>query len=188
MMFTKARWPEGWRHFWAFADDRTVKQIEDEYPEDPDQKFDERIATVFYKYHNILNASYHHLLSESRDLEELFQFAPGFLVLQQFMTIPDIVKLLDVDESSFLALLKRARHFVNFRHPNDIASSEVRLNIHACEFLCDRNRSIGHYHNPRFHHFAICLQDYNFTFDHPWLDIENLCVFCMREAEFIFLI
>jgi hypothetical protein len=165
----------------------TVKQVEDAYSEYPEKKFDKKIATVFYKYRDMLDASYHGLLSESRDLEELIQFAPGFLVLRQFMTITDVAKLLDVNENSFLDLLQRARHFVNFLDPNDIASSGVRLNIHALEFLCDRNRSIGHYHNPRSHHFAICLKDYNLAFNHPWSDIENLCVLYMREAGFIFL-
>jgi hypothetical protein len=176
MMFTKAKWMQGWEEFTKLgvAHDRTVKQIEDKYPEDPENKFDERVAIVFYKYRDILDASYHHLLSESRHLEKLIQFAPGFLVLRRFMGIPGVAKLLEVDETSFLELLEGARHFVNFLHPNDIASSGVRLNIHAREFLCDRNRSLGHYHNPRSHHFAICLKNYNLTFDHPWSNIESL--------------
>jgi hypothetical protein len=174
MMFTKANWYKGWQDSLGIAHDRTVKEIEDEYPEDPEKKFDERVAIVFYKYRDILDASYHLLLSESRDLEKLIQLVPGFLVLRQFLTIPDVAKLLEVDATSLLELLERARHFVNFLHPNDIASSGVRLNIHAREFLCDRNRSIGHYHNPRSHHFAICLKNYNLIFDHPWSDIEGL--------------
>jgi hypothetical protein len=167
MMFTKAQWIESWPDYLGVAYDRTVKQIEDEYPEDPEKKFDERVAIVFYKYRDILDASYHRLLSESTNLGKLIQFAPGFLVLQELMTIPDVAKLLEVDEASFLVLLEGARHFVNFSHPNDIASSRVWLNEHAREFLCDRNRSLGHYHNPRSHHFAICLKGYNLTFDHP---------------------
>ena len=175
MMFTEVRWPESWKHSWAVARDRTVKEIEDECSGSVEEKFDERVAIVFYKYRDILDASYHRLLSESRDLEELLQFAPGFLVLRRVMAILDVAKLLDVEESSFLDLLRKARHFVNFLHRNDIASdSGVRLNIHAYEFLCDRNRSISHYHNPRSHHFAICLKCYNLIFDHPWSDIESL--------------
>lgn len=60
-----------------------------------------KLRDVYYKYRNMLNVSYHRLLSESRDLEELVQFALGFLILWLFMAIPDVVKLLDVDESSF---------------------------------------------------------------------------------------
>ena len=181
-MFTKAKWS---KNCLGIAYDRTVKQIEDEYPKDPEKKFDERMALVFYKYRDILDASYRRLLSESRDLEDLIQFVPGFLVLRQFMTIRNVAKMLDVDENSFLDLLQRARHFVNFLHRNDMASSAVMLNIHAREFLFDRNRSIGHHHNPRSHHFAICLKYYNLAFNHPWSDITNLCVFCMYELEFI---
>ena len=187
MMFTKAKWCKNWEDSLGIAFDRTVKQIEDEYPEDPEKKFDERVAIVFYKYRDILDASYRRLLSESRDLEDLIQFAPGFLVLRRFTTIPNVAKMLDVDENTFLDLLQRARHFVNFLHRNDMASSAVMLNIHAREFLCDRNRSIGHYHNPRSHHYAICLKSYNLALNHPWSD-NNLCVFYMHEAEFIFLI
>ena len=171
MMFTKAKWIS-W-HSMGVAHDITVKQI-DEHPEDPDKKFDERVAVVFHKYRDILDASYHRLLLESPNLEKLIQFAPGFPVLQKFMTVPAVAKLLEVDETSFLELLEGARHFVTFLHPNDIASSGVRLNIHACDFLWDRNRSIGHYHNPRSHHLAICLKDYNLTFDHPWSDTMSL--------------
>ena len=176
MMFTKTKWIKGWQDSFGVAHDKTVKEIESEYPEDPEKKFDDRVAIVFYRYRDILDASYHRLLSESTNLENLIQFAPGFLVLREFMTIPDAAKLLEVDETSFLELLRGARHFVNFLHPSDITSSEVevRLNIHVHEFLCDRNRSIGHYHNPRSHHFAICLKDYNLTFDHPWPDIKSL--------------
>ena len=101
MMFTKAKWIKKWQDSFGIAYDSTVKQIEDECSEDPEMKFNEKIAIVFYKYRDILDASYHHLLSESKDLEELIQFAPGFLVLRQFMPIPDVAKLLDVDESSF---------------------------------------------------------------------------------------
>ena len=154
--------------------DRTVKEIEDEHPEDPEKKFDESAAIVYSKYRDILDASYHRLLSESTNLEKLIQFAPGFPVLRQFMTIPNVAKLLEVDETSFLGLLEGARHFVNFSHPNNITSSEVRLNDHVCEFLCDRNRSLGHYHNPRSHHFAICLKLYNLIFDHPWSDLGGV--------------
>lgn len=167
-MFTHGQWV--WQHSLGVTHDRTVKQIEYEYSEDPERKFDERVAIVFYEYRDILDASYHRLLSESTNLEKLLQFAPGFFVLQDFMTIPDVAKLLEVDETSFRGLLEGARHFVNFLHPNDIASSRVMFNTHICEFLCDRNRSIGHYHDPRSHHFAICLKRYNLTFDHPWLD------------------
>jgi hypothetical protein len=39
--------------------------------EDPGKKFDQRLAVVFYKYRDILDASYHLFLSESRDLENL---------------------------------------------------------------------------------------------------------------------
>ena len=173
MMFTMARWPQGWEDSLRVAHDMTVKQVEDAYSEYPEKKFDKKIATVFYKYCDMLDASYHGLLSESRDLEELIQFAPGFLVLREFMTIPDVAKLLDVDESSFLDLLQKARHFVNFQHPNDIASSGIMFNFHAREFLCDRNRSIGHYHNSRSHHIAICLKVYNLAFDHSWSDMES---------------
>ena len=141
MVFTKARWPM--LHSMGVSYDRT-----------------------YSKYRDILDASYHRLLSESTNLEKLIQFAPGFPVLRQFMTIPNVAKLLEVDETSFLELLRGARHFVNFLHPSDITSSEVevRLNDHVCEFLCDRNRSLGHYHNPRSHHFAICLKLYNLIF------------------------
>ena len=149
------------------------KQIEDEYPEDPEKKYDERVTVVYCKYRDILDASYHRLLSESTNLDKLIQFAPGFLVLQEFMTIPDVAQLLEVDETLFLQLLEGARHFVNFLHPSDIVSPAVRLNDHAREFLCDRNRSLGHYYHPRSHHFAICLKDYNLTFDHPWSNIES---------------
>jgi hypothetical protein len=175
MVFTKAKWTS-W-HSMGVAHDRTVKQIEDEYSEysgDPEKKFDEGVASVFYQYRDILDASYHRLLSESTNLEKLFQFAPDFFVLRTSLTIPDVAKLLEVDETSFLGLLEGARHFVNFSHSNDIASSEVKLNDHAREFLCDRNRSLGHYHNPRSHHFAICLKRYNLIFNHPWSDIQSL--------------
>ena len=144
-----------------------MKEIEDEHPEDPEKKSDESAAIVYSKYRDILDASYHRLLSESTNLEKLIQFAPGFPVLRQFMTIPNVAKLLEVDESSFLELLEGARHFVNFSHPNDITFCKVRLNDHTREFLCDRNRWLGHYHNPRSHHFAICLRRYNLIFDHP---------------------
>jgi hypothetical protein len=172
MMFTKAKWVR--RHSLGVAHDRTVKQIDDEYPEGPEKKFDVMVAIVFYKYRDILDASYHRLLSESTYLEKLLELAPGFLVLLEFMRIPDVAQLLEVDETSFRKLLDGARHFVNFLHPIDIASSGVRLNVHAREFLCDRNRSIGHYHNPRSHRFAICLKVYNLAFHHPWSDIESL--------------
>jgi len=174
MMFTKAKWYKGWEDSLGIAHDRTVTQIENEYPEDPEKKFDKRVAIAFYKYRDILDASYHLLLSEFRDLEQLIQFAPGFLVLRQFMKITDVAKLLDVDESLLLDLLERVRHLINFLHPNDIASSAVRLNVHVHDFLCDSNRSMHHYHHPGSHHFAICLKYYNLTFNHPWSDIESL--------------
>ena len=170
MAFTTVKYYDVPGHLSDIFFDRSLKAIEEN--NDPNKKFNEKLANIFYKYRDILDASYHRLLSESRDLEELIQFSPGFFVLRHFMTIPDVAKLLDVDESSFLDLLHRARHFVNFLHSN--ASCRVRLNIHAREFLCDRNRSVDHYHNPRFHHFAICLKVSNLTFNHPWSDMESL--------------
>ncbi|KIM46666.1 hypothetical protein M413DRAFT_440266 [Hebeloma cylindrosporum] len=161
MMFTKRK--TGWQGILGNAHDRTVKQIEDEFPEDHYKKFDERMAIVFYKYRDILDASYHLWLSESRALEELIQFAPGFLVMRQFMTIRDAATLLDVNETLFLDLLERVRPFVNFLLSN--VSAGVRFNVHARDFLCDKTRSMGHYHNPRFHHFSICLKDYKLTFE-----------------------
>ena len=44
MMFTKAKWC---KNCLGIAYDRTVKQIEDEYLEDPEKRFDERMALVF---------------------------------------------------------------------------------------------------------------------------------------------
>jgi len=173
-MFTKAKWYNGWEGSLGIARDKTVTQIENEYLKDPEKKFDGRIAIVFYKYRDILDASYHPLLSESRDLEKLIRFAPGFLVLRQFMKIRDVAKLLDVDESLLLDLLERVRHFINFLHPDDIASPVVRLNNHVHEFLCNSNRSMDHYHHPRSHHFAICLKHYNLIFNPPQPYIESL--------------
>ena len=65
----------------------TVKQIEDEYSKDP-KKLNKRVPLSFYKYCDIFDALYHCLLLESRDLEELIQFALGFLVLWEFMKAP----------------------------------------------------------------------------------------------------
>ena len=79
MMFTTAEWREGWKDSSSIAYDITVKEIEE--GNHYGKEFNERIATIFYKYRDILDASYHRLLSESRDLEKLIQFAPGFLVL-----------------------------------------------------------------------------------------------------------
>ena len=165
--------------FPEIAFDATMKQIE----KDPDSKFNENLANVFYKYRDILDASYHLLLAESRDLEKLIQFAPGFLVMKHFEIIPDVVKLLDIDETSFLDLLERNRHLVDFLPDEDPAFPRVRLNHHVRDFLTDRNRSIGHYHNPRHYHLAICLNYYyRFIFHHPRLD-EKLFEFNMRNIR-----
>jgi hypothetical protein len=171
MVFTFSDWYNTRGHHSEIAGDWTMKQIEEEYSKDPDKRFDEKLAIIYYKYRVILDASYHLLLSGSNDLEELIQFAPGFLVIRH-MPVPVIAWLLDVDETSFLDLLERNRHFVNFFELRGPAPG-VMLNRHLREFLSDRNRSIGHYHDPTPHHLAICLKHYKSIFDHPWSDMES---------------
>ena len=61
MMFTKTKWIKGWQDSFGVAHDKTVKEIESEYPEDPEKKFDDRVAIVFYRYRDILDASYHQI-------------------------------------------------------------------------------------------------------------------------------
>jgi len=168
-VFIKAGSSETWAHYLKIAYDRTTKKIEEH--KCPDNKFNEKLAIVFYKYRDILDASYHLLLSESKDLEKLIQFTPGFLVMNHFMSIPDVGKLL-VGETSFLDLLERNRHFVNVLDRRGHSSPEAMLNIHLRQFLCDRDRSVGHYYNPKPHHLAICL-GYDFTFNRSWSDTDS---------------
>ena len=167
MVFTQAG-VMPYHHFTEIAFDATMKQIPEQ--QHCDNKFNKRLANVFYKYRDVLDASYNLLLAESRDLDELIQFAPGFFVMMSFEFIPDVAMVLDIDETSFLDLLERNRHFVDFLHLKDHASPHVRLNLHVRDFLTDRNRSIGHHHNPRPHHLAICFNYSRLSFDHPWLE------------------
>ena len=138
-----------------------MRQTEDD--KDPDKKFDQRPAIVFYKYRDILDGSYHFFLSESGDMENLIQFAPGFIVVKNFTFIQHIVKVLDVHGLSLLDLSKRNRRFVSLLNHSGHASPEVMFNIHFREFLSDRNRSIGHYQDPITHHLAVYLKGYNIT-------------------------
>jgi len=112
------------------------------------------------------------LLSEFNELKKLIQFAPGFLVVEP-MPVPVMAWLLDVDETSFLDLLEKNRLFVDFFELRGHASPGVTLKRHLREFLSDKNRSMGHYHNPAPHHLAICLKHYKSIFDHPWSDTES---------------
>jgi len=170
-MFTKATFHTFEPPQLAIAYDKTMKQIMED--NDPDKKFDEKLAVVFHKYCDILDVSYHLLLSESKDLEKLIQSAPGFLVNQGSIPIPAAARLFDIDETSFLDLLERNQHFVDFRNLEDHASPGIMLNIHLRKFLCDSNRSLRHYHNPRPHHLAICLKYYQLTFNCPWSGTEG---------------
>jgi hypothetical protein len=120
MMFTRAEWYGSWPHWSEVNYDSTLKDVESaQYPEDSDKRFNERLAIIFYKYRDILDASYHLLLSESNDLEKLIQLAPGLLVIEPFTPVPDIVRLLNINEASFLDLLERNRHFLNFLKPKN---------------------------------------------------------------------
>jgi len=154
---------------------KTMEQIKEEYSKDPHKKYDERLGIILYKYRDVLDASYHLLLSKSNDLEKLFQFAPDFFVIEDYKDTPDIASLLDIDETILWDLLERNRHFVNFN------SSWVVLNRHFRDFLSDRNRSRGYYHNLRPHRLSLCLRFYKLIFDHPWLDNENPYVFCICD-------
>ena len=165
-------WYEIWGHHSEISGDWTMKQIEEEYSEEsPNKRFDEKLAIILHKYRDILDASYHHLLSGSNDLEKLMQFAPGFLVIAP-MPVPVIAWLLDVDETPFLDLLERNRRFVDFFEFRG-SNPGVMLNRHLREFLSDKNRSIGRYHNPTPHHLVICLKHYKSILDHPWSDTES---------------
>jgi hypothetical protein len=171
MAFTTAKWYDVPGHLSDIFFDRTMKKIEKN--NDPDKKFNWKLANIFYRYRDILDASYNLFFSQCRDLEKLMQFAPGFLVLEHFMPIPDVARMFDVNETAFLDLLERTRDFVNFLDASDNASPEIRLNVHVREFLCDRNRSIGHYQTPRSHRLAICLKVFEWTFDRPWSNPES---------------
>lgn len=170
MTFTTAKWHDVPGHLSDIFFDKTMKPIKGN--NDPDKKFNEALAKILDKYREILDASYNRFFSKSRDLETLMQKAPGFLVLEHFMPIPDVVRMFEVDESAFLDLLERTRDFVNFFDTTDNASPEIRLNVHVREFLCDKNRSTGHYQKPRFHHLAICLKVFKWTFERPSSDPE----------------
>jgi hypothetical protein len=177
MMFTRAEWYGSWPHWSEVNYDSTLKDVESaQYPEDSDKRFNERLAIIFYKYRDILDASYHLLLSESNDLEKLIQLAPGLLVIEPFTPVPDIVRLLNINEASFLDLLERNRHFLNFLKPKNRPYLELVVNLHLREFLADRSRSRGHYYDPVPHHLAICLNEYKLTFDndHPWSDANSM--------------
>jgi len=171
MAFTATKWYDIPGHLSEIFFDRTMKPIERN--NDPDKKFNEKLANIFYKYRDILDASLNLFLSESKDLENLMQVAPGFLVMKHFMPIPDAARMFDVNETTFLDMLKRTRDFVNFSDANDSDSPEVRLNLHVREYLCDKNRSLGHFQKPRSHHLAICLKVFEWTFNRPWSDPES---------------
>jgi hypothetical protein len=165
---------------------KTMEEMEEEYSKDPDKECDERLAIILYKYRDVLDASYHLLLSESNELEELMEFAPEFFIISCPRPIPNMARLFDVDETAFLDLLERNRHFVNFFMWNH-ASPSVGLNRHLCDFLSDRNRARAHYRDLKPHRHAICLKLYELVFGHPWPDIANMCVFCIRVPDlFIF--
>ena len=171
MAFTTVKYYDVPGHLSDIFFDRSLKAIEEN--NDPNKKFNEKLANIFYKYRDILDASYNLFFSERSDLENLMQFTPGFLVLEHFMPIPDVARMFDLDEIEFLDLLEKTRDFVNFLDASDTASSEIRLNIHVREFLCNRNRSISHYQKPRSHHFAICLKVFDWTFERPWSNPES---------------
>src|SRR6266568_4341289 len=142
MAFTTAKY-ESRRCSNGITDDFILlEKDEQRFSENSDMKFDKRLAMIHSKYRNILDASYHLLLSESSDLEKLIQFAPGFIVLWYLLPIPDVAKLLDIDETSFLGLIERNRHFVAFKESRDHTFPSVMPNSHLCKFLSDRNRSL----------------------------------------------
>lgn len=57
---------------------------------DSDNKFNEKLAIVFYKYRDILDASYRLLLSESRDLERLNLIRSRLPRDEPLHVIPDV--------------------------------------------------------------------------------------------------
>jgi len=161
--------------------DKTMEETEEEYSKDPAKKFDAKLAIILYKYRDILDKSYHLLFSGIKDLENLIRLAPDFFIMEGKLHIPDIARLLDIEETLFLDLLERNEHFVNW------TSQGVMLNRHLRGFLSDRKRSKDRYCNPRPHHFAICLKIYNVAFDLPRLDIKNMMwVFCIKTLIHLF--
>jgi len=66
MMYnTKQIWYEGRKHKWNDSMDHTLEHHIDEYPEDPEKRLDENVASVFYNFRKVLDACYAKIFSLS---------------------------------------------------------------------------------------------------------------------------
>ena len=166
MMYTKRKWYEGREHRWNGGMDHTLENLVDEYPEDPEKKLDENVASVFYKFRKVLDACYAKAFSLSC-MNELIESAPGFLVLRRENTIDNLATILGFDIGIVRGLVQKNRPFIRFNHYTD-PSDYIVLKAHVKDYLCDQSRSGFYYHDRKTHHISISRRGLWFMFENPW--------------------
>ena len=165
-MYTKRKWYEGRRHSWNGGMDHTLEHIVDEYPEDPERKLDEHIASVFYKFRTVLDACYAKAFSLTC-MNELIESVPGFLVLRVENTIENLAVILGVDIGTVRGLVEKNRPFIRFNR-YDGPSDYIVLKAYVKDYLCDQSRSGFYHHDRKQHHISISRRGLSLMFESPW--------------------
>jgi len=165
-MYTKRKWYEGRKHKWNGGMDHTLEHLLDEYPEDPEKKLDENVASVFYKFRKVLDTCYAKAFSLSC-MNDLIESAPGFLVLRIENTIENLATILGVDTELVRGLVEKNRRFIRFNRYTD-PSDYIVLKAHVRDYLCDESRSGFYYHDRKPHHISISRRGLWLMFENPW--------------------
>ena len=165
-MYTKRKWYEGRKHEWNGGMDHTLEHLVDEYPEDPEKKLDEDVASVFYKFRKMLDACYAKAFSLSC-MNELIESVPGFLVLRIENTIDNLTAILGVNVDTVRGLVEKNRPFIRFNRYTD-PSDYIVLKAHVKDYLCDQSRSGFYYHDRKPHHISISRRGLSLMFENPW--------------------
>ncbi|KIM46630.1 hypothetical protein M413DRAFT_259747 [Hebeloma cylindrosporum] len=173
MMYTKRKWYEDWKHSWDGGIDHTLENIIDEYPEDPEKKFDENVASVFYKFRKVLDACYAKAFSLSC-MNELIESVPGFLVLRMENIIDNLATISGVNLETVRGLVEKNRPFIRFnRYVTRGPSDYIVLKAHVKDYLCDQSRSGFYYHDKKPHHISISRRGLSLMFENPWSVMDN---------------